>query len=115
MFHILERKGTGGESLFVDGFKVAEELRKRDPKAFEVLSTTPIPTRYLDHKEGVNLRPLLFQPMIVVAKGDEEGRSKGTLMQIRFNNDDRAPLTTIPAERVPEFYQVYNLFFSFCF
>ena len=38
MFHCLQFDGTGGDSTLVDGFKVAEDIRRSDPEAFEVLS-----------------------------------------------------------------------------
>ena len=112
MFHILEHVGVGGKSLFVDGFNVAEKLRVQDPESFKVLSTAPLPTRYLDSKEGVALRPLLYKPMIVTAKDETEGLPAGSLAQIRFNNDDRAPLSNLAPETVPKFYKVN---FLLCF
>lgn len=47
-FHCLEFSATGGESLLVDGFAVAEELRRTDPDAFEMLSTVPVGYRFHD-------------------------------------------------------------------
>ncbi len=32
----------GGSNEFVDGFKVANDLRKNHPKEFELLSTIPV-------------------------------------------------------------------------
>jgi len=110
MFHILEHRGVGGKSLFVDGFHVAEKLRKVNPEAFEVLSTTPVPTQYLDKKGGVDLKLQLSLPMLVVSKDDSEGNPKGTLIQVRFNNDDRAPLTNLSFPQVPKFYEALRAF-----
>lgn len=33
---------SGGDSLWTDGFALAEELRRLDPAAFEILATTPV-------------------------------------------------------------------------
>ena len=39
LLHCQENSSTGGESTMVDGFAVAEALRKHDPKGFEALAT----------------------------------------------------------------------------
>ncbi len=50
----LENSATGGESLLVDGFAVARQLREESPEFFDVLSTLPIPfgtkDREFDHR-----------------------------------------------------------------
>eukprot|EP01116_Phalansterium_solitarium_P022887 TRINITY_DN7742_c0_g1_i2.p1 TRINITY_DN7742_c0_g1~~TRINITY_DN7742_c0_g1_i2.p1 ORF type:complete len:437 (+),score=57.78 TRINITY_DN7742_c0_g1_i2:736-2046(+) len=38
--HCLKNDAIGGETMFLDGFKAAERLRRTDPSAFRVLSTT---------------------------------------------------------------------------
>ena len=42
MLHCLQPAESGGESVFVDGFHIAERLRAEHPEAFEVLSTVPV-------------------------------------------------------------------------
>ncbi len=41
--HCLRNDSDGGESLLVDGFAAAAELRERDPAAFALLARTPLP------------------------------------------------------------------------
>ena len=41
--HCIHNSADGGESILVDGFFIAEQLRRRDPEAFDALSTFPIP------------------------------------------------------------------------
>ena len=41
-FHCLQAAPEGGESVMVDGFRAAAELRKQDQHAFEVLTNTPL-------------------------------------------------------------------------
>jgi gamma-butyrobetaine dioxygenase len=48
LLHCLINQTSGGLSTLVDGFAVAQELRRQDPAAFEVLSTTPVRFKYLD-------------------------------------------------------------------
>ena len=46
IFHCLQPDNAGGDTLLVDGFKVAEELANRDPAAFKVLCKTPVPFQH---------------------------------------------------------------------
>jgi trimethyllysine dioxygenase len=98
MFQCLAFDGTGGDSTLVDGFKVAETIRKTDPKAFEVLSEIKVPAHYLG--DGVHLRA--EHPVIGL---DHNGH----LRQIAYNNYDRAPLR-LPLPQMSEFYRALALF-----
>jgi trimethyllysine dioxygenase len=98
MFHCLAFDGTGGDSTLVDGFKVAETIRKTDPKAFEVLSEIEVPAHYLG--DGVHLRA--EHPVIGLDHN-------GDLRQIAYNNYDRAPFR-LPAMQMSEFYRALALF-----
>lgn len=97
MFHKLEFDGTGGESLFVDGFKVAQNLKEQYPKAYETLSTLRIPTHSAGD-EKVMIVPTPREQSILNHLSD------GTLYQIRYNNDDRSTLSNLTANQVVEFY-----------
>lgn len=97
MFACLAFDGSGGDSTLVDGFKVAETIRKSDPKAFEILSEVKIPAHYLG--DGVHLRA--EHPVISLDHN-------GDLLQIAYNNYDRAPFRLPPA-RMSEFYRALAL------
>ena len=43
LLHCLAFDGTGGESTMVDGFRIADELRRDEPDHYEVLSTVAVP------------------------------------------------------------------------
>nr|KAG5696473.1 hypothetical protein BaRGS_016512 [Batillaria attramentaria] len=43
VFHCLHHDGEGGETLLVDGFNVAEKLRKSNPSYFDTLVRTEVP------------------------------------------------------------------------
>jgi trimethyllysine dioxygenase len=98
MFSCLEFDGSGGDSTLVDGFKVAETIRRSDPKAFEVLSQVKVPAHYLG--DGVHLRA--EHPIISLDHN-------GDVRQIAYNNYDRAPFRLPPAE-MSEFYRALALF-----
>jgi trimethyllysine dioxygenase len=98
LFHCLQFDGSGGESTLVDGFKVAEDIRRADPAAFEVLSSVKVPAQYLG--DGVHLRA--EHPVIGLG-------SRGELAQIAYNNYDRAPFA-LPSARMRSFYRALTLF-----
>jgi trimethyllysine dioxygenase len=91
-----EFDGKGGESILVDGFALAEEMRREQPELFQVLCEVAVPGRYVE--PGVHLRT--ERPAIRL---DRQGR----LQQITFNNYDRAPFLLEPA-RMKAFYRAYK-------
>ena len=76
-----ELESRGGESTLVDGFKVAEIMRREDPGMYEFLSTLRVPGVYIER--GARLRAC--RPMF---RRDEE---TGRLAQVSYNCYDRAP------------------------
>ncbi|WP_420549915.1 TauD/TfdA family dioxygenase [Curvivirga sp.] len=46
--HCLQFEATGGESILVDGFAVADQLRKENPKAYDDLTRIPVNYRFVD-------------------------------------------------------------------
>lgn len=98
LLHCLYFEGTGGESTIADSFRVAEELKKENPRQYEVLSTVLVPGQYIgDGAHLMAMRPLL--------RHDHEGR----LVQVSFNNADRAPFL-LPADEMIEFYDALRAF-----
>ena len=70
----------GGESILVDGFKIADEIKKKNKELFKILSSVEVKGQYFG--DGVLLeaeRPVL------------KLNSKNELIQVSFNNYDRAP------------------------
>jgi gamma-butyrobetaine dioxygenase len=88
----------GGESLFADGFRVAEDLRLKDPAAFELLSSYPMEFRF--HDSSCDIRT--SAPPIAL---DGEGR----ITRIRFNNWLRAPMV-LPEHLVEPMYAALETF-----
>jgi gamma-butyrobetaine dioxygenase len=48
LLHCLGNETSGGLSTLVDGFAVAEALRREEPRAFEIMTSTPVRFRYID-------------------------------------------------------------------
>jgi gamma-butyrobetaine dioxygenase len=89
---------TGGESVFVDGFRVAEDLRIEHGQAFKLLSTHAIEYRF--HDDTCDIRTTA--PIIEV---DREGR----LTRIRFNNWLRAAMI-VPDALIESMYEALETF-----
>ncbi len=96
LFACLERAGTGGESILVDGFAAAERVRGADPEAFAALERVDVPCQYLE--PGVHLRAC--RPVL---RTDRAGR----LVQLSFNNYDRAPFL-LPPDEMERWYDAYT-------
>jgi trimethyllysine dioxygenase len=82
----------------VDGFRVAAELRETAPHHYALLSTTPIPGQYLgDGSHLMAARPVL--------RHDHDGE----LVQVSFNNADRAPFL-LPHDEMLALYEALRAF-----
>lgn len=96
--HCLEYKATGGDNVLVDGFRIAEIIRRDHPKAYEVLSRVEVPGQYIgDGAYLVARRPVLRHD------------GAGALMQVSFNNHDRAPFA-LPEAEMTELYEALGVF-----
>lgn len=94
VFHCLQQAPEGGETLLMDGFNIAEQYRNRHPEGYDFLSSTAIPSQYIG--DGHH-----FQALDTIFKHNP---ATGKLQQFRYNIYDRAPLVSIPVEKMQEFY-----------
>ena len=94
MFHCLHPASYGGESILVDGFKVAEALKYQHPDSFQTLSKTPILfRRYAPPDEDMRSHTRIIAT-------DIDGQVTG----IRWT-DRTLPPQDIPKESVEPVYQ----------
>lgn len=82
----LENSAIGGESILVDGYAVAEQIREATPEVFEDLCRIEIEGCY----QGDGVRLTARRPIIRLVDGD--------IQQVSFNNYDRAPMYLPPEE-----------------
>jgi len=104
MFHCLAAECTGGENVLIDGFRIAEIMQRDAPADFQLLTEVAIPGQYIDEGRGIHLmarRPLF--------RLDDSGR----LVQVSYNNYDRAPLVLPPA-RQRALYRALATFNALC-
>jgi gamma-butyrobetaine dioxygenase len=88
----------GGDSVFADGFRVAEDLRASDPVAFDLLTTQPLEYRFHDTTCDIRTGATLI-----------ETDRDGNLQRIRFNNWLRGA-TVFPDAIIEQMYAAIGKF-----
>jgi gamma-butyrobetaine dioxygenase len=96
--HVLIASPDGGESLFADGFALAEHLRAVDAEAFALLARTPVPFHY----RSQNAELFAERPLIELSCREE-------VCAVHYNSRSIAPLRLAPLEAAP-FYAAYRRF-----
>ncbi|WP_434609111.1 gamma-butyrobetaine dioxygenase [Pseudomonas sp. D2-30] len=98
--HCLVNEAVGGESIFVDGFAIAQALRQEDPDAFEALCQIPVEFRNKDrHSDYRCLAPIIALDAL------------GQVSEIRMANFLRGPFDT-SVEQMPRLYRAYRRFIA---
>ncbi len=96
--HCIVNQATGGLSRYADGFRMADELRRRDPEAFALLCRVPVAHRYHDGDvDYVTVRP------VIVTDTD------GAVSEIRYNPSLMQGFDG-PPEDSRAFYAAYRAF-----
>jgi gamma-butyrobetaine dioxygenase len=96
LLHILQQSSQGGDSLFADGFAVAEHLRSTVPTAFQVLTMTPVPFRYCSKQCDLYAERSLIQL-----------DRNGIVEAIHYNNRSIQPVF-LPLSETRAFYDAYR-------
>ncbi|XP_076143386.1 gamma-butyrobetaine dioxygenase [Alosa pseudoharengus] len=94
--HCLAQAREGGESEAVDGFHMAELLRRRDPEAFRAL--TSLRVDFTD--TGTDYCDFAVQSKNHIIDVDNEGR----VVRINYNNATRDSVLDMPLDKVQLFY-----------
>ena len=98
VLHALRVSPEGGDSLFADGFALAEHLRTTDPAAFALLTRTPVPFCY----RSADAELYAERPLIQLSAG-------GEVTAVHYNSRSIAPLR-IAAREAAAFYGAYRQF-----
>jgi gamma-butyrobetaine dioxygenase len=96
--HALLAAPDGGDSIFADGFALAEHLRETDTDAFVVLTRTPVPFRY--QSKGAVL--FAQRPLIQLS-------CRGEVAAVHYNARSIAPLRPAGGDTAV-FYAAYRRF-----
>ncbi|MEH6578711.1 MAG: TauD/TfdA family dioxygenase [Amphritea sp.] len=94
--HCLQNKSNGGESTFVDGLRVLEELRKTKPEQFRLLSQYAIPFWF--HDDNHDIRE--HHPVINLD-------SFGNIVEIKYNAH-LAGIFDLPEAVMHDYYLAYR-------
>ncbi|MGA7538861.1 MAG: TauD/TfdA family dioxygenase [Steroidobacteraceae bacterium] len=96
--HVLVASPEGGESLFADGFAIAEQLRQENPTAFEILARTPVPFSYRSKNAALSAE----RPLIQLS-------GRGEVVAVHYNSRSIEPLP-FAAEAAERYYGAYRRF-----
>jgi gamma-butyrobetaine dioxygenase len=94
--HVLVASSDGGDSLFADGFALAEHLRTEVPEAFAELTTTAVPFHYRSREADLYAERPLIQLSLA-----------GEVTAFHYNSRSIAPLN-LPPRAVARFYRAYR-------
>ncbi len=98
--HCLVNDAEGGESIFVDGFAIAEALCQEDPASFQALCEIPVEFRNKDrHSDYRCLAPIIALDAL------------GRVAEIRMANFLRGAFDT-SVEQMPLLYRAYRRFIA---
>lgn len=98
LLHCLTSSANGGENVLLDGFSAAAVLRREDPAAFAMLTTTRLTFRYDDDRTALRASG----PAI-------ELNSAGDVRGIRWNDRSIEP-PQVPVHAVDEVYRALRAF-----
>jgi alpha-ketoglutarate-dependent taurine dioxygenase len=96
VLHALVSSPDGGESLFADGFAIAEHMRATLPDDFAVLTRTPVPFLYRSKDAELYAE----RPLIQLS-------CSGEVSAVHYNNRSIAPLRLAARDAAP-FYCAYR-------
>ncbi len=100
LLHTLCAGDKGGDSIFADGFAIAESLRAEAPSVFNALTRTPVRFEFSDDQCHLEAERTII-----------ETTRDGRIAAIHYNNRSIAPLR-LAADRIAEFYGAYRAFAS---
>ncbi len=98
ILHCIQASDEGGDSLFADGFALAENLKAQQPEAFEILSRVPAPFIFRDDSAQLRAERWLL-----------ELSASGELAAVHYNSRSIAPLC-LPPDELVAFYRAYRAF-----
>lgn len=96
----VENTADGGESIVVDGFKVAGILQQENPEHFDLLARFCARFKYAGSADACleSKRPMI------------ELGPDGELIAVRFNNRSASPFSDIPFDNMSAYYSAYRHF-----
>ncbi|CAI5443619.1 unnamed protein product [Caenorhabditis angaria] len=118
LLHMLQRAETGGNSLFVDGFHVAQQLRAEKPDVFEVLTKYSMEyiERGYDVHEGQNgIAEQRFDYDMCARHKVIRLNELGEVCEIQFGNAMRSWFYDCEPDKIQEIYRAMKIFTEYCY
>ncbi|MGB5900633.1 MAG: TauD/TfdA family dioxygenase [Geitlerinemataceae cyanobacterium] len=99
LLYCVENQASGGESVLVDGYRVARDFREHHPRYFQILSQTPVQFRQFYQEWGY-----FVSRTTPIIKLD----AAGEVADIYFSHKNFG--LNIPFEQMEAFYEAYTAF-----
>ena len=96
LLHCLNDSAGGGDTILVDGFRVAHDLREMHPEYFALLTTMPVKFRFKDKLNWLEFVGPIIQLDVM-----------GCIQSIRFNSRAIQPLQK-SLDEIIAFYEAYT-------
>lgn len=117
MLHMLIKAKEGGNSLFVDGFNVANQLRVERPDVFEILTTMEcefIEEGY-DVHDGPKGETLNFPFNMAARHTTIKTDASGRVVRVQFGNAMRSWFYDCEPEKIQELYRALKVFTDYVY
>ncbi|NEQ99927.1 MAG: DUF971 domain-containing protein [Cyanothece sp. SIO2G6] len=101
LLYCVENQATGGESVLVDGYRVAQDFRDHHPDYFKILSETPVHFRQFYQQWDY-----FVSQQTPIIKLDPTGN----IADIYFCHKNFGLDLDLPFEQVEQFYEAYQSF-----
>ncbi|VDM75688.1 unnamed protein product [Strongylus vulgaris] len=107
MLHMIRRAEEGGNSLFVDGFHVAEQLRQEKPDVFDILSKHSLEfiEEGFDIHDGSDGNPKRFDYNMCARHRTIKLNENGEVIKIQFGNAMRSWFYDCDPEKIQDIYR----------
>ncbi|XP_074467532.1 trimethyllysine dioxygenase, mitochondrial-like [Sebastes fasciatus] len=102
VLHCLKHEGTGGRTLFLDGFYAAEKVRQQSPENFELLASVPIRHEFIENLDNHQNHLIGVSPVLNVYPWNNE------MYLIRYNNYKRSVINTMPHDLIQRWYVAHR-------
>ncbi|GMT16839.1 hypothetical protein PFISCL1PPCAC_8136, partial [Pristionchus fissidentatus] len=117
MLHMFIKAKEGGNSLFVDGFHVAEQLRVERPDVFSLLSSREC--EFIEEGHDVHEGPagetMTFPYNMAARHTTIKTDSSGRVVRVQFGNAMRSWFYDCEPEKIQELYRALKVFTDYVY
>jgi hypothetical protein len=100
--YCVENQANGGETVILDGFRIAEDFRQHHPEHFQTLAKIPVQFRHYEVQSEY-----FFCRVTPILELDEKGKVTGIYFSHKNCNRN------LPFDQVEKYYEAYSVFFHY--